>query len=220
MRRTKEEAEATKIRIIKSALPLFAASGPAATNLNLVAEAAGVTKGAIYWHFKNKWDLLDAILTHFTVPVNTFGLESEIAAQADPLGDIRNMIVSLLRNVAINEVYRQVFTLQARLNNVRSIPDKNAQEVHERFKSVMELKHRYRCIALRNAIKLGQLPDDLDVQAGASVISAMIEGLVTNSMAMPDFYRLDLHAEQYADVVISGLKTGLKVSEQGTPFKS
>lgn len=211
MRRTKEEAEATRTQIIKSALSLFAANGPAATNLNSVAEAAGVTKGAIYWHFKNKWDLLDAILTYFTVPVNTFGLESEDAMQADPLGDIRNMVVSLLRNVAINEVYRQVFTLQARLNSVRSVPDKDAQLVHERFRSVMELKHRYRCIALKNAIKKGQLPEDLDVQAGAAVISAMIEGLVTNSMAMPDFYRLDLRAEQYADVVIAGLKTGLKL---------
>lgn len=211
MRRTKEEAEATRTQIIKSALSLFAANGPAATNLNSVAEAAGVTKGAIYWHFKNKWDLLDAILTYFTVPVNTFGLESEDAVQADPLGDIRNMVVSLLRNVAINEVYRQVFTLQARLNSVRSVPDKDAQLVHERFRSVMELKHRYRCIALKNAIKKGQLPEDLDVQAGAAVISAMIEGLVTNSMAMPDFYRLDLRAEQYADVVIAGLKTGLKL---------
>lgn len=211
MRRTKEEAEATRTQIIKSALSLFAANGPAATNLNSVAEAAGVTKGAIYWHFKNKWDLLDAILTYFTVPVNTFGLESEDAVQADPLGDIRNMVVSLLQNVAINEVYRQVFTLQARLNSVRSVPDKDAQLVHERFRSVMELKHRYRCIALKNAIKKGQLPEDLDVQAGAAVISAMIEGLVTNSMAMPDFYRLDLRAEQYADVVIAGLKTGLKL---------
>lgn len=211
MRRTKEEAEATRTQIIKSALSLFAANGPAATNLNSVAEAAGVTKGAIYWHFKNKWDLLDAILTYFTVPVNTFGLESEDAVQADPLGDIWNMVVSLLRNVAINEVYRQVFTLQARLNSVRSVPDKDAQLVHERFRSVMELKHRYRCIALKNAIKKGQLPEDLDVQAGAAVISAMIEGLVTNSMAMPDFYRLDLRAEQYADVVIAGLKTGLKL---------
>ena len=214
MRRTKEDAEATRLQLIKSALPLFAANGPAATNLNSVAEAAGVTRGAIYWHFKNKWDLLDAILEHFTVPVNTFGLDSENAEQADPLGDIREMMIKLLRNVATNDVYRQVFTLQARLNNMRNAPNKDAQQVHERFKSVMELKHRYRCIALNNAIKQGQLPADLDVEAGAALISAMIEGLVTNSMAMPDFYRLDIRAEQYAEVVISGLKTGLKMDER------
>lgn len=97
--KNKKNAEATRVDIIKAALPLFASSGPVATNLNAVA-AAGVTRGAIYWHFKNKWDLLDAILTYFTVPVNTFGLEIEAAEQADPLGDIQKMIVNLLRNTA------------------------------------------------------------------------------------------------------------------------
>lgn len=214
MRRTKEDAEATRVEIIKSALPIFASSGPVAANLNAVAAAAGVTRGAIYWHFKNKWDLLDAILTYFTVPVNTFGLESEAAEQADPLGDIQEMIVNLLRNTATNEYYRQVFTLQARLNTVRNVPDKDAQQVHARFQELMELKHRYRCVALKNAIKKGQLPPDLDTQAGAAVISAMIEGLVTNAMAMPEFYRLDLRAKQYAEVVISALKNGLKVNQK------
>ncbi len=210
MRRTKEDAEATRVEIIKAGLGIFAASGPAAANLNAIATAAGVTRGAIYWHFKNKWDLLDAIITYFTVPVNTFGLESEEAEQTDPLGDIRDMIVSLLRNTATNDYYRQVFTLQARLNTIRSLPDKDAQQVHARFQQLMEMKHRYRCIALKNAIDKGQLPPDLDTQAGAAVISAMIEGMVTNAMAMPDFYRLDRRAEQYADVVIAALKDGLK----------
>lgn len=210
MKRTKEEAEETRLNIILSAMPIFASRGPSATSLTDVAKAAGVTRGAIYWHFKNKWDLLDAIFSFFTEPVNTLNLESPEAQQPDPLGDLRNMLVNLLSNVAVDETYRQVFMLLAKMNTVRNNGEGDLEEIHARFQFMMEQKHKYRVVALENAIRQGQLPEDLDPQAGSAMISAMIEGLVFNSMAMPEFYRLDLRAEQYADAILSTLHSGLK----------
>ena len=210
MRRTKDEAEATRTAIIKAGLKIFAAIGPESANLQSVAEAAGVTRGAIYWHFRNKWDLLDAIMEHFTTPVNTFGLDSPEAPQPDPLGDIAQMIDRLLTHVARDEVYRNVFRLQAHLSSVRNQTRSHGQSRHRRFEQMMALKHRYRCIALENAKRCGQLPDDLDVQAGACYISAMIEGLVTNYLAMPELYDLESRAGQFTEVIMIGLKQGLK----------
>ncbi len=57
MRRTKEEAEITRQEIVKAGLRAFANKGYAAARLEDVAEEAGVTRGAIYWHFENKEDL-------------------------------------------------------------------------------------------------------------------------------------------------------------------
>lgn len=57
MRRTKEDAEETRQKLLHSALEVFGEKGFAATRLSEIAAAAGVTRGAIYWHFKNKEEL-------------------------------------------------------------------------------------------------------------------------------------------------------------------
>lgn len=53
-------------QILEAALKLFGQQGFHATTLDQVAESAGVSKGAIYWHFKSKDDLVDAIVEHYS----------------------------------------------------------------------------------------------------------------------------------------------------------
>lgn len=60
-RATKEEAQKTKQRILDTAIALFDSQGVSATTLEHIAEAASLTRGAIYWHFKNKGDVVAAI---------------------------------------------------------------------------------------------------------------------------------------------------------------
>lgn len=62
MRRTKEEAFETRQALLDAALPVFSENGLEATRLEDIAERAGVTRGALYWHFKNKEDLLISLL--------------------------------------------------------------------------------------------------------------------------------------------------------------
>ena len=57
VRRTKDEALETRNRILDAAERVFGESGVSRTSLEDVASAAGVTRGAIYWHFKDKSDL-------------------------------------------------------------------------------------------------------------------------------------------------------------------
>ncbi|ACI97754.1 TetR family transcriptional regulator [Rhodospirillum centenum] len=61
MRRTKEDAERTRERILDAAETVFYDRGVARTTLEQVAHAAGVTRGAIYWHFDSKATLLEAV---------------------------------------------------------------------------------------------------------------------------------------------------------------
>jgi TetR/AcrR family acrAB operon transcriptional repressor len=53
-RRTKEEAAATRESILDAAEQLFVKQGVSRTTLQHIATAAGVTRGAIYWHFNDK----------------------------------------------------------------------------------------------------------------------------------------------------------------------
>ncbi|MDS7773050.1 TetR family transcriptional regulator, partial [Klebsiella oxytoca] len=53
-RKTKQQALETRQHILDVALRLFSQQGVSSTSLAAIAKAAGVTRGAIYWHFKNK----------------------------------------------------------------------------------------------------------------------------------------------------------------------
>ena len=62
VRRTKEEALATRDRILDTAELLFQQRGVSRTSLHELATAAGVTRGAIYWHFQDKADVFNAMM--------------------------------------------------------------------------------------------------------------------------------------------------------------
>ena len=52
----------TKERILDEALKLFAQSGYMGTSMNDIADRMGVTKAALYKHYKSKQEILDSIV--------------------------------------------------------------------------------------------------------------------------------------------------------------
>ena len=50
MRRTKEDAEKTRLKIIEAALTLFSRNGYSNTTLGMIGAEAGYSRGPIYWH--------------------------------------------------------------------------------------------------------------------------------------------------------------------------
>lgn len=61
MRKTKAEAQKTREQLLQSALDTFFLHGVAKTTLQAIARNAGVTRGALYWHFKNKEELFEEL---------------------------------------------------------------------------------------------------------------------------------------------------------------
>ncbi len=61
-RRCKEDAEKTRRQIISEALNVFAEKGFARSTFEEIAARLKLTKGAVYWHFKNKPALLSAVI--------------------------------------------------------------------------------------------------------------------------------------------------------------
>lgn len=58
MKRCKQDAEKTKSQLIDAACEVFYREGVARATLEQIAREAGVTRGALYWHFNNKVDIL------------------------------------------------------------------------------------------------------------------------------------------------------------------
>lgn len=68
MRRTKEDSEKTRTAILLAAEELFLEKGVSHTSLEQIARAAGVTRGAVYWHFQNKAHLFNEMLNQVRLP--------------------------------------------------------------------------------------------------------------------------------------------------------
>lgn len=54
----------TKKKILLAALQLFAVNGYEAVSVSQIAEAVGITKGALYKHYKNKRDIFESIFAY------------------------------------------------------------------------------------------------------------------------------------------------------------
>ena len=64
-RKCKEDAEKTRQAILEAALDVFAEKGYARATFDEIAIRAGFTKGAIYWYFRNKADLVSALIVEY-----------------------------------------------------------------------------------------------------------------------------------------------------------
>lgn len=63
-RRTKEDAAETRQQILENALDLFSKKGYSRSTFVDIARQIGLSKGAVYWHFKSKTDLLVALIDY------------------------------------------------------------------------------------------------------------------------------------------------------------
>lgn len=114
MRRTKEEAEQTRRSIMDAALRTFDQHGIARTTLEQIAAAAGVTRGAIYWHFSGKGALLRAIREDVSLPLvdqSDFTLLND--AGRDPLACVERFLIDILSAVEKDDHTRLAFSIMS-----------------------------------------------------------------------------------------------------------
>jgi TetR/AcrR family acrAB operon transcriptional repressor len=114
MRRTAEEAAQTRRRIMAAALRTFDRRGIARTTLEQIALAARVTRGAIYWHFKNKQALVRAIRNDVSLPLidqADFTLLDDRGA--DPLERIERFLLDLIEVMERDRRTRSTFAVMS-----------------------------------------------------------------------------------------------------------
>lgn len=112
-RRTKEDAEITRNLLLDAAEQVFHSKGVAGASLLEVAQAASLSRGAIYWHFKDKADLFDALLQRATLPFEqawSQGL-AEAPVGAAALQRILCVLRQILRSVSSDISTRRVFDI-------------------------------------------------------------------------------------------------------------
>lgn len=90
-RRTKEDAEQTRLAILDSALQIFYEKGFTQTRFDEIAKRIDLTKGAVYWHFRSKEDIVASlILQKLTARQGLF----EKSAKIETLSDLRKAFIA------------------------------------------------------------------------------------------------------------------------------
>lgn len=177
-RKTKEEALVTRTQIIDAARRVFHTEGVNRSTLDKVAKAAGVTRGAVYWHFANKTDLFLAVKQTYMSEFEQ--LQALLHEAVPPLDAITHYLQALFTVLLENQEARETF-------EIILLRCEYVEEFHEVLHVITEpcadiisaYERLYRAAAANNELKTGLDPEllALDTMAFAiGTIRAILSG--------------------------------------------
>jgi AcrR family transcriptional regulator len=117
--------------ILEAATDVFAKKGYLGTNLNDVAERLGVTRQALYYHFRAKHDILQAIFANIFDDLDK-AIDAGIAGITDPAERFRHMVRAHFI-VVVSTPHRTAISLQEH----RNLPPASAKLVLERREKLL-----------------------------------------------------------------------------------
>lgn len=112
VRKTKEEAEQTRKDIVTAARKVFHECGVGRSSLDKIAKAAGVTRGAIYWHFQDKAEVFFAMRDEVFEPM--LGCTDAVLydpSLVNPLDAIEGSIKEFFRVLETCPDFRETFEI-------------------------------------------------------------------------------------------------------------
>jgi TetR/AcrR family transcriptional regulator, acrAB operon repressor len=203
VRRTKADAEATRHSLLDAAEQLFQARGVSRTSLNDIANAAGTTRGAIYWHFKDKADLFNAMMDRVTLPLEESmacaGASARVAD--DPLHILRDAMKEALHKTATDEQTRRVFEIAT--HQVEYNDEMHA--VRERHLQVRNDCVKQTALVLQAAAHKQGLKFNMPFASAALGMHVIADGLIQNWLLEPGAFDLQKVGRQTIDTYLSGL---------------
>ena len=186
-KRTKAEALKTRQELIETAIAQFAQHGVSKTTLNDIADAANVTRGAIYWHFENKTQLFNEMwlqqpsLWELIQEHLTAGLEH------DPFQQLREKLIVGLQYIA--NIPRQQALLKILYHKCEFNDEMLAEGV---IREKMGFNPQNLREVLQACQQQGCVANNLDLDVVMIIIDGAFSGIVQNwlmNMAGYDLYK-------------------------------
>lgn len=201
-RSTKEEAQETRSAILDAAEDMFHRHGVTRTSLTDIARAANVTRGAIYWHFKNKADLFNAMCERVRLPIEAMVQATADERESDPLGQLRATCLFALTDTVHNPHSRKVMDILYHKYECIDAVDPILLRQQDWYRQGMDNVQRI----LRRAVAQNQLPEDLDIVTAGIIFHSTFAGLLNNWLFCPESFDLAGEAEKLVDTCIDTLR--------------
>ncbi len=208
-RKTKEQALETRNHIIDAAILCFSRQGVSTTTLLDIATEAGVTRGAIYWHFKNKIDLLKTIWLQYEFSLDQ--MEQEVLSRypSDPLTQLEVMIITILQSVVINKQQRAL--MEILYHKCEFVGELVAfQQIQRDFMqtNLPIIEERIHQCKLKQ-----QLPAGLNLRQASVIIRAYVTGIMENWLFSPDSFDLMTESPKLVKALIDMLRLSPALSD-------
>jgi AcrR family transcriptional regulator len=197
---TKREQRAASIEaLLGKALTLFITQGYHATTVEEIAQAAGLTKGAVYFYFKSKANVLKALLDR----TEELTVEPTLAAMNAAGGDPKDRLNAFIRSQSVIGAEKTEYMLLAILMSAEF--NGSGDEIEQRL---IELMARMED-ALRETVSSGQKSGVFRDGIGADELASVI--MATNKGCYVEWYMrgVDLKGQDFArafrDFVFDGV---------------
>lgn len=213
VRRTKEEALETRHKLLDAAECLFQAQGVSRTSLQDIALRAGATRGAVYWHFKDKADLFNAMMDRVTLPMEAASMEAASYAEETsakesdetgghaPLERIRQCTRNALQQIVNDPQTRRVFEVATqKVEYVEELQAVRLRHLTVRNGFLSRIEQH-----LNMASKQTGLPLPISASVAAQGLHALIDGLIQNWLLDPPAFDLLEVGEATMGVYLRGL---------------
>ncbi|MCW8919468.1 MAG: TetR family transcriptional regulator [Gammaproteobacteria bacterium] len=159
-RKSKKEAEQTRQQIIEAARTVFQRHGVAQSTLEQVANVAGLSRGAVYWHFRNKSELFHAMRADVLEPM--IGRVDAVLfdeGYADPLDAIEAALRELFLVLDESATLRQVLEIMVlRCEQVDELVALQAEVERPGDAFLQKVERVYHRAALHGSLAAGLQP--------------------------------------------------------------
>jgi len=185
-RRTTQDAKKTREAILDAAEKVFLSQGIALTSLEEIASKAGVTRGAVYWHFKNKIELCDALAHRLFLPHEELLRALVLKCSSSPIEDLKEMSLQSLAATKGSKKKRDVFSMLFLCEHTQEAENILKQR-NDGLTRTLALTEKL----FVRAYELGLLSENWTPRLAALTTQIIIIGLITGALENRKGYDLD-----------------------------
>lgn len=199
-RKTKEDALKTRQLLIEAAIVEFSTRGVASTTLTDIAEAAGVTRGAVYWHFSSKSEIFNAIWEQQLPLCDLIHDQLSLTNNDDPLCVLRERFIAALQYISRTPRQRallQILYHKCEFNHEMTSECEIRKRIGFNYNNVRAL--------LEKGLAWGVVSPQMNIDLTLIVFHGFFSGLIKNWLLNSEDYNLYLHAPALVDNILATL---------------
>ncbi len=196
-RKTREEAEKTRELLLDTALQLFDEQGINHTTLNQIAKKAGVTRGAIYWHFKDRDDMFRALWEEVAAPMEQRFEDLSQLEGHDPLDALTELATQFLTRLStdakmeqLHRISLQALTIPSLMQWFEDCDRKNLSCLEKLMKQIQEQ---------------GKIRTDISHIQASRMLFSCISGLIGSWLLYQEPSDLPQNSALYVQLALDGL---------------
>jgi TetR/AcrR family acrAB operon transcriptional repressor len=199
-KRTKEEALETRQQILYAGLEIFSSKGFAVATLEEIAAQAGVTRGAVYWHFDGKAGLYSALVEEIQSRSSSVVLSA--VAEGNSFTEVLQLVfIRLLVAVEEDKEFRSIIELglqqTAGIQELEDVRQTQLQSGRALLSGIAS--------AIQQAADDGEIRSDLDPAEIVRGFLALQNGLIYQWLADPDEFSLSQIGPSIFQIYLQGI---------------